>query len=409
MEVIHPCCAGLDVHKSTVVACIRLAQGSEVRYERRTFGTTSSALLALAAWLHEHQVTHVAMEATGVYWKPVWYALDDGELGLTLGNAAHVRNVPGRKTDVADAQWLADLHAHGLIRPSFVPPAATRELRDLTRTRKQFVRERTAQAQRIHKVLEDACVKLGDVLSDVLGKSGRRILEALVAGTTDVEALLAGLDRQLEKKRDALRAALTGRVREHHRVLLRLHLEQVDALDRAITTLDREVGERLEPFRDQVRRLSAIPGVSTTVAEVLAAEIGLDMARFASAGHLVSWAGLCPRSDESAGKRRSTRTRQGDTWLKTMLVQAATAAARTKASYLGAQYRRLKAKRGHKKAVVAVAASILTIAYHMLQRGTPYQDLGLDYFARRDPDRETQRAVRKLRQLGYDVALSKAA
>jgi transposase len=282
-------------------------------------------------------------------------------------------------------------------------------LRDLTRTRKQMVRERASHVQRIQKVLEDACLKLGDVLTDVMGKSGRAILQGLSEGVTDVEQLLGRIDRRVEAKREALRQALQGRLRAHHQLLLRLHLGQITALEQAIETIDREVGERLEPFRNQIERLTAIPGVSEVVAEVLAAEIGLDMSRFATDAHLRSWAGLCPRSDESAGKTRSRRTKPGDPWLKTMLVQAATSAARTKASYLGAQYRRLKGRRGHKRAVVAVAASILTIAYHLLRDGTTYQDLGVDYFQRREPEREAQRAVRKLKQLGYEVDLKKAA
>ena len=409
MQVLHPRCAGLDVHKKTVVACVRLVEGGKVHYEVQTFSTVTVDLLRLADWLHQHGVTHVVLESTGVYWKPVWYALDDGELHLTLGNAAHIRNVPGRKTDVNDAHWLADLHAHGLVRASFVPSSHEAALRDLTRTRKQMVRERASHVQRIQKVLEDACLKLGDVLTDVMGKSGRAILQGLSEGITDVDQLLGRIDRRVASKTEALRRALQGRLRPHHQLLLKLHLEQIAALEQAIATIDREVGERLEPFRNQIERLSAIPGVSQTVAEVLAAEIGLDMSRFATDAHLRSWAGLCPRSDESAGKTRSRRTKPGDPWLKTMLVQAATSAARTKASYLGAQYPRLKGRRGHKRAVVAVAASILTIAYHLLRDGTTYQDLGVDYFQRREPEREAQRAVRKLKQLGYEVDLKKAA
>lgn len=410
MEVIHPRCAGLDVHQKTVVACVRLADGAKVERHLRTVATTVDALHELGEWLHEHKVTHVVMEATGVYWRPVWTALDDGELTLTLGNAAHIRNVPGRKTDVNDAQWLADLHAHGLVRDSFVPDAQTRALRDLTRTRKQYVRERTSHIQRVHKVLESACIKLGGgLVSDLLGKSGRSILQGLIDGKTDPDALLAELNPQMNKKRDALRAALKGRVLPHHRLLLRQHLALIDALDAAIEGIDQEVGERLAPFREHVVRLTEIPGVSETAAQVLAAEIGLDMARFPTAAHLRSWAGLCPRNDESAGKHRSTRTKPANPWLKTMLVQCATSASRTKASYLGAQYRRLKARRGHGKAVVAVAATILSIAYQMLRSGEHYKDLGVDYLTQRDPAREARRAVRKLQAMGYEVEMKKAA
>lgn len=410
MEVIHPRCAGLDVHQKTVVACVRLAEGAKVDHHVRTFATTADALHELGEWLREHKVTHVVMEATGVYWKPVWTALDDGELALTLGNAAHIKNVPGRKTDVNDAQWLADLHAHGLVRDSFVPDVHTQALRDLTRTRKQLVREKTSHTQRLHKVLEGAGIKLGGgLVTDLLGQSGRSIVQGLIDGKTDPDALLAKLNPQMEKKRGELRAALKGRVLPHHRLLLRQHLTLIDELDKAVASIDQEVGERLEPFREQVERLTEIPGVSETAAQVLAAEIGLDMARFPTAGHLRSWAGLCPRNDESAGKRRSTRTRKANPWLKTMLVQCATSAARTKKSYLGAQYRRLKAHRGHAKAVVAVAASILTIAYQMLKTGAHYKDLGVDYFTQRDPEREARHAIRKLQALGYEVEAKKAA
>lgn len=410
MEVIHPRCAGLDVHQRTVVACVRLADGASIARSVRTFATTTDALHELGEWLHEHRITHVVMEATGVYWRPVWTALDDGDLVLTLGNAAHIKNVPGRKTDVNDAEWLADLHAHGLVRDSFVPDTHTRALRDLTRTRKQYVRERTSHTQRVHKVLESAGLKLGGgLVSDLLGKSGRSILRGLIDGKTDPDVLLAELSPQMDKKRDALRAALRGRVLPHHRLLLRQHLALIDALDGAIAGIDQEVGERLAPFREPVERLTGIPGVSTTAAQALASEIGLDMERFPSAAHLRSWAGLCPRNDESAGKRRSTRTKKANPWLKTMLVQCATAASRTKASYLGAQYRRLKARRGHGRAVVAVAATILTIAYQILRTGEHYRDLGVDYLARRDPEREARRAVRKLQSLGYEVETRKAA
>lgn len=410
MEVIHPRCAGLDVHQKTVVACVRIAEGAAVAHHVRTFATGNDALHELGEWLHEHKVTHVVMEATGVYWRPVWTALDDGELALTLGNAAHIKNVPGRKTDVNDAHWLADLHAHGLVRDSFVPDVHTRALRDLTRTRKQLVRERTSHTQRLHKVLEGAGVKLGGgLVTDLLGKSGRSILRGLIAGKTEPDELLAELSPQMNKKRGELRAALKARVLPHHRLLLGQHLSLIDGLDGAIAAIDREVGERLEPFREQVERLMEIPGLSETAAQVLAAEIGLDMARFPTAAHLRSWAGLCPRNDESAGKRRSTRTRKANPWLKSMLVQCAKAASRTKASYLGAQYRRLKARRGHGQATVAVASSILTIAYHMLRSGEPYQDLGVDYFAKRDPEREARRAIRKLQTLGYEVEAKKAA
>ena len=311
MDVLHPRCAGLDVHKDTVVAGVRLAGDGPATTEVRTFDTTTPALLALSAWLAEQGCTHVAMEATGVYWKPIWHVLSDGEFTLILANAAHVKNVPGRKTDVADALWLADLLAHGLIRPSFVPEAPTQELRALLRTRKQLVREQASHVQRIQKTLEDANLKLGSVLTQIMGVSGRAILRALIEGERDPDALLALVQRGVKAPSEKLRAALQGRVTERHRFLLRLHLRQVDALDVAVAEVDAEVDRELDPFRQAVRLLRTIPGVSDLTAQVIVSEIGTDMGRFPTAGHLISWAGLCPRADESAGKRRSTRLRKG--------------------------------------------------------------------------------------------------
>ena len=403
MQVLYSRCAGLDVHKDTVVASARLATGRDVSVEVRTFATTTAGLLALSAWLAERGCTHVAMEATGVYWKPVWHVLSDGDFALVLANAAQVKNVPGRKTDVADATWLADLLAHGLVRASFVPDAPTQALRALLRTRKQLVRERASHVQRLQKTLEDANIKLASVLADVTGVSGRAIVEALVAGETDPATLAALAHQRVKAPREKLTEALRGRVTSHHRFLLRLHLRQVDALEAAVAEIDREVEADLEPFRAAVRLLSSIPGVSALSAEVIVAEIGTDMGRFPSAGHLLSWAGLCPRSDESAGKRRSTRLRHGAPWLKTTLVQCAWAAARKKGGYLQAQFQRLRARRGPKKAICAVAASILTAAYHMLRDGTFYQDLGPDHLSRRTKGDRTVRLVRHLTALGYTV------
>jgi transposase len=403
MEVLYRRCAGLDVHKDTVVASARLATGREVSVEVRTFATTTAGLLALSAWLAERGCTHVAMEATGVYWKPVWHILADGDVTLVLANAAHVKTVPGRKTDVADATWLADLLAHGLVRPSFVPDGPTQALRALLRTRKQLVRERASHVQRLQKTLEDANLKLGSVLTDITGTSGRAILAALIAGETDPAALAALAHQRVKAPPERLREALRGRVTAHHRFLLRLHLRQIDALEAAVAEIDREVEADLEPFRAAVRQLRSIPGVSDLSAEVIVAEIGLDMGRFPTAGHLLSWAGLCPRNDESAGKRRCTRLRKGAPWLKTTLVQCAWAAARKKASYLQAQFQRLRARRGPKTAICAVAASILTAAYHMLRDGTFYQDLGPDHFSRRTGSDKTARLVRHLTSLGYTV------
>jgi len=403
MEVLYPRCAGLDVHKATVVAAVRLVAGGKVVREVRTFATTTASLLELAEWLAESGCTHVVMEATGVYWRPVWHILAEHGFALVLANAAQVKNVPGRKTDVGDATWLAELLAHGLVRASFVPDGPTAELRSLLRTRKQLVRERASHVLRLQKTLEDANIKLDGVLADLLGKSGRAMLEALVAGETDPGRLAALAHPRLAATPERLREALRGRATRHHRFLLRLHLDQVDA---AVERVDREVEERLAPFRAAVDLLTSIPGVGALAARVIVAEIGLDMGRFPTAGHLVSWAGLCPRSDESAGKRRSTRLRKGAPWLKTTLVQCAWAASRKRASYLQAQYHRLRARRGPKKAVCAVAASILTAAYHMLKDGTVYADLGPDHFDRRAKEVQARRLVRRLADLGYAVELA---
>ena len=403
MEVVYPRCAGLDVHKDTVVGCVRVASGAEVSTEVRTFGTTTGSLLDLSAWLAEHGCTHVAMEATGVYWKPVWHILADGEVTLILANAAHVKNVPGRKTDVGDATWLAELLAHGLIRPSFVPEPATQALRALLRTRKQLVREQAGHIQRLQKTLEDANIKLASVLSDVVGASGRAILEAMIAGETDPAVLAALAHRRVKSPPEAIREALRGRVTAHHRFLLRLHLRQIDALAAATSDIDQEVDKDLEPFRTATALLSSIPGVSDLTAQVIVSEIGIDMSRFPTAGHLLSWAGMCPRNDESAGKRRSNRLRKGAPWLKTTLVQCAWAATRKNDSYLQAQFRRLRSRRGPKKAICAVAASILTAAYHMLRDGTFYNDLGASHFARKNHKATAMRLIRQLAALGYAV------
>jgi transposase len=406
MEVLYPRCPGLDVHKATVVAAVRLVAGGEVTREVRTFATTTAGLLELAAWLAESGCTRAAMEATGVYWRPVWHVLAEGGFVLVLANPAQVKNVPGRKTDVNDATWLAELLAHGLVRASFVPDAPTQELRSLLRTRKRLAREKASHVLRLQKTLEDANVKLDGVVADLLGKSGRAMLEALVAGETDPGKLAALAHPRLGATPGRLREALRGRATAHRRFLLRLHLDQVDALDAAIARVDREVEERLAPFRAAVDLLTSIPGVGPLAARVIVAEIGLDMGRFPSAGHLVSWAGLCPRNDESAGKRRSVRLRKGAPWLKTTLVQCAWAASRKKASYLQAQYHRLRGRRGAKKAVCAVAASILTAAYHMLKGGTAYRDLGPDHFDRRSKEVQARRLLRRLADLGYAVELA---
>jgi transposase len=407
MEVIFPRCAGLDVHKDEVVACVRIAAGGEVDQEIRTFLTTTTGLLELAAWLAESECTHAALESTGVYWKPVWHVLE-GTVELVLANAMHLRIVPGRKTDVNDSMWIADLLAHGLIRASFVPPRPIQELRDLTRTRKQLVREISRHTQRIQKTLEDANIKITGVITDLLGVSGRSILEALAAGEEDPDELVSLLRGRAKAKRARVREALRGHVTEHHRFLLRLHLDQIDALREAVHHVEIRLGKALAPFRRAAELLITAPGISHTTAQVIIAEIGTDMSRFPSDGHLISWAGLCPRMDESAGKRRSTRTRRGAPWLKTVLVQAAWAAVQSRDTYLRARFLRLRSRRGPKKAILAVAASILTAAYHMLRDGVPYQDLGGDYFEKRDRDKVARRLLQRLENLGLDVEVRAA-
>jgi len=408
VELLYRRCAGLDVHQKTVVACARIVSDGKVSEEVRTFETTTKGLLELASWLEAEGVTHVAMEATGVYWKPVWHVLES-KFELVLANAAHIKNVPGRKTDVADAVWIGDLLAHGLIRGSFVPPTPIQDMRALMRTRKQLVREATRHTQRIQKALEDANVKLTSVISNILGKSGRAVLNALVAGETDPEKLADLTSGRLKAPREVLVEALRGKVRDQHRFLIKLHLDQLDALNKAVGELEARVEEHLSPFRKNVELLTTMPGISEVAANVIVSEIGCDMARFPSAGHLVSWAGLCPRADQSAGKRRSSRIRHGAPWLKTTLVQCAWAAIRTKDSYLRAQFHRLKSRVGPMKAIIAVAASMLTAAYHMLTTGHPYKDLTGAHFDRRDHAKLTKRLVRRLEHLGLKVTLEQAA
>ena len=409
MEVLHPHCAGLDVHKDTVVACVRHMVEGKVTTHVKTFKTTTQELMALSEWLSSEAATHIAMEATGVYWKPVWHILSDGEFELILANAAHVKNVPGRKTDVNDATWLADLMAHGLIKASFVPDEPTQQMRDLLRTRKQIVHERSSHIQRIQKTLEDANIKLDSVVTNILGLSGRRIIEALIAGQTVPQALAALAHRRIHASADELEASLRGRVTKHHRFLLKLHLDQIDAFDATIAAIDKEVDGNVEPFRVAIEMLSAIPGVGALSAAVIVSEIGIDMSRFETAGHLISWAGLCPKNDQSAGKRRSTRMKKGAPWLKSTLIQCAWCASRTKGSYLQAQYLRLRSRRGAKKAVCAVAASILTAVYHMLKNGTIYQDLGASYFDNRAKDKQALRLVSRLKNLGFEVKITPKA
>lgn len=409
MELMYARCAGLDVHKDSVVACVRIQQDDRVRHEVRTFGTTTSALMEAATWLRDNGCGRAVLESTGIYWKPVWHVLTGAGLKLMLANAEHVRNVPGRKTDVKDAVWLADLLAHGLVASSFVPPEPIGELRDLTRTRRQLVRQRVRHVQRIQKTLEDANIKLDSIISDVLGKSGRAMVEAIIAGQTDPIELVKLASTRLHAPREQILEALRGRVTPHHRLMLGLHLGQVDATNATIADIDKEIERLLEPFRTQVTLLKSMPGVSDQVARTLLAEIGADMKQFPTAEQLVSWAGLCPQLRESAGKRKSTRVRKGAPWLKPVLVQAAWSAVRKKDSYLRAQFYRLKARRGPKKAIVAVAASLLKAAFHMLRDGTLYQDLGGDHFDKTAKAKVTKRLVQRLAELGYEVELKPTA
>jgi len=405
MDLLYLRCAGLDVHPRSVSACARLVVGGQATHEVRTFGTSTRELRVMADWLSGLGCTHVAMESTGVYWKPVWHVLE-GRFDLVLANAMYIRNIPGRKSDVKDAVWIADLLAHGLLRGSFVPPEKIQDLRDLTRTRKQLTREITRHTQRIQKTLEDANVKLTEVISSVLGTSGRAILRALIAGESDPGKLVDLTEGRLKAPREKLMDALQGRITEHHRFMLKLHLDQVENLERAVRELEARADQG--SFRAATELLTTIPGVSHVTARVIVAEIGDDMRRFPTAGNLISWAGLCPRLDESAGKQRSNRTRRGAPWLKTVLVQAARAAANKRDSYPRAQYLRLKARRGPNKAVLAVAATLLTAAYHMLKYGVEYRDLGPNHFDR-DKELQASRLIRRLKALGLQVVVTPAA
>src|SRR6266566_2846579 len=420
MDILYERVAGLDVHKDTIVACVRNVVEGKTKRECLSFATTTEQLAELRAWLEECRCTHVAMEATGVYWTPVFRILGEGDFALIVANAAHIKNVPGRKTDMNDAMWIADLLACGLIKGSFIPEEKVQELRALTRTRKQLVREQARHVQRIDKTLAEANIKLGSVISDIMGASGRRIIQAMIDGVRQPNKLAELAGKQLKASPKELYDALHGRLTDHHRFLLALHLKQRDGLDETIRKLDVEIAQRIEgmeaeagggktPFRHLIGLLTTIPGISAVAAPAILSEIGADMSRFETAGHLVAWAGLCPGQNESAGKRKSSRLRKGAPWLKTMLVQCAWAAKRAKDSYYRAQFFRLQSRRGPQKAICAVAASLLTAIYHILKSGTPHRDLGADYFDRRSPEAKAKRLVTQFTKLGFDVKLQPLA
>jgi transposase len=407
MDTLYPRCAGLGVHKNNVAVCARCSDGpGKPREEIRTFLTVTASLLDLADWLAGLDVTRVAMESTGVYWKPVFQLLE-GRFTVILVNAQHIRQVPGRKTDVKDCQWIAQPLQHGLLKASFVPPEPIRKLRDLTRQRTQLIGERASAPNRIQKVLEDATIKLAGVASDVLGVSRRDMLEALIAGQTDAEKLAELARKRLREKIPRLRLALHGRVAEHHRFLLRLHLDHItqQEMEELIARLSRRIENALAPFAQAVERLQTIPGISQRVAETVVAEVGPGAETFPTSNHLASWAGMYPGNDESAGKRRSGRTTKGNRWLKRILVQAAWAASHSKGTYVRAHYHRLAKRRGRKKALLALGHTLLVIIYHLLNRGTTYTELGADFLDRLEPERLPRQLVKRLERLGHKVSL----
>jgi len=405
MDTMYRCCAGLDVHKETVAACVRRVDTTgRVAKEVRTFGTTTGELLKLLDYLVAQGVEAAAMESTGVFWKPIWNILE-GSLKLILDNARHIKNVPGRKTDVKDCDWIAQLLQHGLLRASFVPDRPQRELRDLTRQRSQLAAEQSRVSNRIHKTLEDANIKLSSVATDILGVSGREMIRALIGGQNDPAELAELARRRLRNKLPALREALRGHLTEHHRFMLRQLMDHLAYLDKQVAAFEQRIAELMRPFQEQVQRLMTMPGVGQLTAQNVLAEIGTDMRRFPTDQHLASWAAMCPGNHESAGKRKSGHTNHGNRWLRTALVQAAWAASHTKKTYLSSQYRRLAGRRGKKRAIVAVGHTMLVMMYHMLKEGMDYQELGHDYLDKLEPQRLTRYLVKRLQALGHEVAL----
>ena len=409
MRVMNCACAGLDVHQKTVVACALAGEaGGNPVMEKRTFATTTTELLALSDWLRQQKITHVAMESTGTYWKPVWAVLQ-GEFDLTLCNAAHIKQVPGRKTDPKDAEWIADLLRHGLVKKSFVPPQPQQDLRELTGYRAQVSADRSAVSNRIRKLLEGANIKLGSVASDVMGVSGRRMLHAIVEGKSDPYQLADLALGQLKDKRDQLVEALRGRIRDHHRTMLRLELAQWEFLDALIAELEKAIAEALVPFGPAAELVKTIPGFSEVSVAAVVAEVGPAMEQFADAGHLASWAGLCPGNNESAGKHYSGRTRSGNIWLKRMLCQVAWAASHTRGTYFGALFRRVAARRGKKRAILAVGHAVLVTIYAMLKNQQTFRELGANYFDKLHEDGLKRFCLKKLEAMGHRVILEPAA
>ena len=405
MDVLYRCCCGMDVHKDTVAACVLIWESGRARKEKRIFGTTTQQLLELSDWLHGHEVRHAAMESTGVYWKPIWNILE-GQFDITLVNAQHFKSVPGKKTDLKDGEWIGDLLQHGLLRKSFVPDKPIRELRDLTRNRAMLAREKVRLACRIQKVLEDANIKLSSVASDVLGHSGRAMLNAMVKGESDPEVLAEMAKKRLRAKIPQLQIALTGRITDHHRFLLKQWLEMLKMTEEKIAEFDRKIEETGIPFAEAVTTWVTIPGIDRVAAWCVVAEIGTNMDQFGSAQHLCSWAGVCPGNNESAGKKKSGKTRRGSVWLRRVLCEAAWAASHCKRSYFRAQFHRLAGKKGKKRALIAVAHSILAVIYVLRKRGCNYQDLGSDYFEQINQDQLTRYYTKKLQRLGYTVILT---
>jgi transposase len=405
MDVIYECVCGLDIHSASIQACVRRLHGGRIEQEVRSFKTMTRDILSLGDWLASQKVSHVAMESTGVYWKPIYNILE-GRFEILLVNANHVKHVPGRKTDVKDCQWLAQLLQCGLLKGSFIPHQAQRELRDLTRHRAQLVAERSAVANRIHKTLEDANIKLGVVASDILGVSGRKMLRELIDGRQNPDEMAELACRRLRNKIPELRLALEGHVREHHRFLLKELLDQLEDLEHRIERFSRRIEDSSGPFELEIQRISELPGFDLRSAQNVVAEIGTDMSRFATANHLASWAGMCPGSNESAGKRKSGKTTKGSRWLRASLVQSAWAASHTKYSYFRGQFHRLAGRRGRKRALVAVGHSLLVVIYNILLTGRTYSDLGVDYFDKLDSQRIVKSHVKRLERLGYKVTLA---